>query len=47
MTVNGCADKTYFSVTFRTAQNFDGGKYDEFEFPAIHQYFPYQNFPFT
>ena len=26
-------------------QNFDGGNIDEFS--AIHQYFPYQNFPFS
>ena len=26
-------------------QNFDGGNIDEFDkFPAVHQYFPYQNF---
>ena len=30
---------------YRTAQNFDGGKFDEF--PAIRQYFPYQNFLFS
>ena len=31
-----------------TAQNFDGGNIDKFdEFPAIRQYFPYQNFPFS
>ena len=30
------------------AQNFDGENIDEFdEFPAIRQYFPYQNFPFS
>ena len=33
---------------YRTEQNFDGGNIDEFdEFPAIGQYFPYQNFPFS
>ena len=30
------------------AQNLDSGNIDEFdEFPVIHQYFPYQNFPFS
>ena len=33
---------------YRMVQNFDGGNIDEFdEFPAIRQYFPYQNFPFS
>ena len=33
---------------YRTAQNFDRGNTDEFdEFPAIRQYFLYQNFPFS
>ena len=32
-------------IIYRTAQNFDGGNIDEFDkFPAICQYFPYQNF---
>ena len=31
--------------SYHTMQNFDRGNIDEFyEFPAIHQYFPYQNF---
>ena len=35
-------------MKYRTAQNFDGENIDEFdEFPAIRQYFPYQNFPFS
>ena len=30
------------------AQNFMGENIDEFDkFPAIRQYFPYQNFPFS
>ena len=34
--------------SYCTAQNFDGGNIDEFdEFPAICQYFHYQNFPFS
>ena len=33
---------------YLTAQNFNGENIDEFdEFPAIRQYFPYQNFPFS
>ena len=33
---------------YRMAQNFDGENIDEFvEFPAIRQYFPYQNFSFS
>ena len=33
---------------YHIAQNFDRVNIDEFdEFPAIHQYFPYQNFPFS
>ena len=39
--------KIYIPYT-RTAQNFDGGNIDEFDkFPAIRQYFPYQNFQFS
>ena len=35
-------------MCYRTAQIFDGGNIDEFDkFPAIRQYFPYQNFPFS
>ena len=30
-------------INYRTAQNID--EFDEF--PAIRQYFPYQNFPFS
>ena len=37
----------FYFVKYHMAQNFDGGKIDKFdEFPAICQYFPYQNFPF-
>ena len=33
---------------YRTAQILTGENIDEFdEFPAIRQYFPYQNFPFS
>ena len=40
--------KTVHGAHYRTAQNFDGENIDEFdEFPAICQYFPYQNFPFS
>ena len=39
---------TFYKITYRMAQNFDGENIDEFdEFPAIRQYFPYQNFPFS
>ena len=35
-------------VIYCTVQNFDGENIDEFdEFPAIRQYFPYQNFLFS
>ena len=42
------AIKMFFAIEiYRTAQNFDGRNIYEFdEFPAIRQYFPYQNFPF-
>ena len=33
------------ACNYCTAQNFDGENIDEFdEFPAVRQYFPYQNF---
>ena len=36
------------SLTYRMAQNFNGESIDKFDkFPAIHQYFPYQNSPFS
>ena len=36
------------SMSYRMAQNFDRENIDEFDkFPAIRQYFPYQNFPFS
>ena len=35
-------------IAYHTARNFDGENIDEFdEFPAIRQYFPYQNFLFS
>ena len=35
-------------IIYRTAQILTGENIDEFdEFPAIRQYFPYQNFPFS
>ena len=38
----------YNYISYRTAQNLTGENIDEFdEFPAIRQYFPYQNFPFS
>ena len=41
-----CMNGLCFS--YRMAQNFDGENIDEFdEFPAIRQYFSYQNFPFS
>ena len=37
----------FYIVIYHMAQNFDRENIDEFdEFPAIRQYFPYQNFPF-
>ena len=33
---------------YRMVQNFDGGNIDDLDkFPAIRQYFPYQNFTFS
>ena len=40
--------KAKYVHIYRTVQIFDGGNIDEFDkFPAIRQYFPYQNFPFS
>ena len=40
-----CGIHSLNSQDYRIAQNFDGGNI--YKFSAIHQYFPYQNFPFS
>ena len=48
MIFNPFAYFEFVNIIYRTMQNFDRENIDELdEVPAICQYFPYQNFPFT